>query len=235
MSGAAILTLRHHRGFGGGVVATVRSAPPCPLAAAAPEDEPARPLIDSSGRGRWPGAACAAPPGRFAPRGRGGGCTPAPAARAAPRGDAPGRRTRRLTLPPPTPIPGQAVCVRRPGTPPRELPSPPSPDRPAPTPARSSSGPRTLDGRGLRCGDSPDREGPGFSGSPIGTSLRSSRLPCHCEGPQGPKQSLTPRLAFRRGHPPARTLPRGIATAVASGSRLAMTWRGREGRPWRWL
>ncbi len=63
----------------------------------------ARPLIAWLGGGRWPGAAGAAPPGRSAPRGRGGVCAPAPPARAAPRGDAPVRRAHRLTLPPPSP------------------------------------------------------------------------------------------------------------------------------------
>jgi len=54
---------------------------------------------------------------------------------------------------------------------------------------------------------------------------------CHCEGPEGLKRSLTARFAFRRGHSPARTLPGGIATAVACGSSLAMTWGAGGFRP----
>ncbi len=122
----------------------------------------ARPLLASLGRGRRPGAACAAPPGRCAPRGRGGVCAPAPAARAAPRGDAPVRRAHRLTLPqthPPRRAKTAALAARARlhGACPRLR----RRTAPAPTPARSSWGARSLDGGGLRCEGSPDRGGLG--------------------------------------------------------------------------
>ncbi len=162
MNGAAILALRHHRGFGGGVVATRRSAPPCPLAAAAPEDEPARPLFASLGRGRGRAPRSRRTPGRCAPRGRGGVCAPAPAARAAPRDGSPDTPYSATYPSPNPPAPsGQAACVRRPDGRPGACPRLRRRTAPAPTPARSSWGARSLDGGGLRCGDSPDRGGPG--------------------------------------------------------------------------
>ncbi len=101
-----------------------------------------------------PGSLCSPGPwGRVRPGSCGSGCTPwrrtgDECSTPYPSPTQPPSRAKGSALPPPARLHGACPRLRRRTT-------------PAPTPARSSWGARSLDGGGLRCGDSPDREGLG--------------------------------------------------------------------------